>query len=437
MSRSLVVCCTMLALLVCASAVCIAADPPASDPFTVATDPDTGKTVITLPAHDGCVQCPDIARALARAGRFDDSVLNSLPAGQINLNEERARLVVIALDLALPSGVHVTVRRREGAAEPALELTIDEARLQRRARRIQRDLRQRAAKEADDYGLKLADGWQRCDPARPIVVLIHGYNSTCTSLEGLHQEIAAREFPCATFEYPNDGPLDESALLLSKELRRFLQQFPGRHISIVAHSMGGLVARAAIEDPELDPANVSQLVMVGTPNQGSQLALFPGGLECCDHLKNRRDDGLDGLLRSSVADGLNEAKSDLEPGSEFLKRLNSRERNPRVRYALLIGTGGPLSKAALAELQADIALATRQNSLAKLIAPRLQEPLSDLAELQRGAGDGAVAVSRARLDGVEDTELLPFEHFTISGNPEEQRVRELRAAILKRLESPN
>jgi pimeloyl-ACP methyl ester carboxylesterase len=225
--------------------------------------------------------------------------------------------------------------------------------------------------------------------------------------------------------------------LLSEQLRSFAGPHADRRVAIVGHSMGGLVARAVIEDPELDPGNVVQLIMIGTPNHGSQLALLPGGLEMCDHLANRRDDGVEGLVRVSIADGLNEAKHDLEPGSEFLKRLNARERNPRVKYSLLIGTGGPLSAAALAELRERLAVARQQNEVVRLIAPRLQESLSDLEELERGRGDGAVAVCRARLEGVEDTELLPFEHLSIQCGPDETRGSELTAAILKRLESPD
>ena len=47
--------------------------------------------------------------------------------------------------------------------------------------------------------------------------------------------------------------------------------------------MGGLVARAMLEDPEFDSGNVTKLIMVAPPNQGSLLARVGYGTDLLDH----------------------------------------------------------------------------------------------------------------------------------------------------------
>ncbi|MBL8849543.1 MAG: hypothetical protein JNG89_07660, partial [Planctomycetaceae bacterium] len=347
------------------------------EPFVVTTDSESGKTIITLPAQNGCVQCPDIARALTRAGRLDDSALDLLPPGNLDLNETRAQLAIGALNVALPSEIVVSIRRGDDGAEPVLVIAIDEPGLEQRTRDVRRALRKRAGDGADRFGLRLDDGWKSRDPLLPVVILIHGFNSTPASLEGLHSAIRECGYPCGTFAYPNDGPLEESALLLADELRRFGEGFPERRVSLVAHSMGGLVARAALEDSELDPRNVRQLIMVATPNHGSQLACFPGGPDCVDAFCRDHGHGVDDFFRNATIDGLDEAYEDMRPGSRFLQQLNARERNPAVKYSLLLGTGGPLTEEGLAELRSAVAAAIDQNRLTRLFGPRVTEPLSD------------------------------------------------------------
>jgi pimeloyl-ACP methyl ester carboxylesterase len=411
-------------------------DEPESERFTVTVDEATGVSTITLPAENGRVAWSDVIRALARSGRLDDAALQALPSGQLDLGDPRGRLGLIALNLVLPPEITVTVLRSDAdtGAEPALQITIDEPGLESRVRSIQKRIRERAADDAGtEYGLTLDEDWERFPSDQAVVVLIHGYNSTPDSLDALHKAVHEAGHPVAVFAYPNDGPLDESAALLCVELREFAANHPERRLDIVAHSMGGLVARAVIEDPELNPGNVRRLIMVATPNQGSQLACFPGGLDCVEHLATRSADGLPGLFRDAAADGFNESCHDMRPASRFLKQLNARERNADVRYSLLIGTDGPLTPESLAELQSVLDRAAAENPVAGLLAPRYGPP-DDLDEVLEDAGDGAVAVKRARLEGVTDTVLLAFSHLTITRGSETENGRVLLDAILTRLE---
>lgn len=422
---------------------CIPAGPPrADDPvkagtpeaaFTVEIDDEAGTTTVTLLAANGLIAWGDVIRAAAQLGQLDDSALSDLPAGTLDLNRSESRLAVLGLDLVLPPEIGVRIAGSDESGRLALRLTVDRAKLREHNRDVKRRVRDKLGTSERPFGLVFDKDWETRADGRCVVVLVHGYNSTSRSLDELHAELNRRGWPCGLFDYPNDGPINESGKLLSDELREFHEDHPDQPISIVAHSMGGLVARVVIEDPDLDPGNVRQLIMVGTPNQGSQMAHFACGLDGCEQVVLRRERDPQDLLRLSIADGLNEARSDLKPGSRFLSDLNARERNAHVRYSLLLGTKGPLTDAQLDELRSVVSTAAERNRVAQLLAPRVAEPLADMDELQDGAGDGAVAVKRGRLEGVDDTVLLPFSHLAITRKQESDATRELLAAIVARL----
>ncbi len=178
------------------------------------------------------------------------------------------------------------------------------------------------------YGLRLDEGWSEAAVEGPVVVLVHGFNSTPERSENLIASARRAGMSCGVFAYPNDQPLRASAELLSSKLKAFSAKHPGRRVALVTHSMGGLVARECLEDEALNPANVDRLIMVAPPTHGSMLARFAVGLDLWEHWLHRRDGNPWQRTRDSIADGLSEAPTDLRPGSAFLTRLNAR---PRAR----------------------------------------------------------------------------------------------------------
>lgn len=52
-----------------------------------------------------------------------------------------------------------------------------------------------------------------------------------------------------------------------------------------------------------------------------------------------------------------------------------------------------------------------------------------------GLGDGAVSLARGRLEGVADTEILPFHHLQMFDGSADENVAKLREAVLKRLKA--
>jgi hypothetical protein len=134
----------------------------------------------------------------------------------------------------------------------------------------------------------------------------------------------------------------------------------------------------------------------------------------------------------ALEDGLGEAGEDLRPGSSFLTKLNSRPRNPRIRYSQILGTGGPLGEAEIAAARECLRFCAGRNRLARFFGKPVGAWLEDLDEVVEGRGDAAVALKRGRLEGVEDTLVLGFDHLRML-DPGDAGARDLRRAILERL----
>jgi hypothetical protein len=179
--------------------------------------------------------------------------------------------------------------------------------------------------------------------------------------------------------------------------------------------MGGLIARAVVEDQALDPGNVEQLILLGTPNAGSSLGGLRFALEAAHVLAPDCGDAeyAKALLhgwRRSLVDGLGEAGGDLLPGSVFLTKLAARPRNPDVAYHVVLGTRGVLAEARLRALRAHLPALLGDRALARLTEPMVDAFLAGLDEVVDGRGDGAVSVARGRLEGVEPV-LVPRDHL--------------------------
>jgi pimeloyl-ACP methyl ester carboxylesterase len=296
-------------------------------------------------------------------------------------------------------------------------------------------LRNRIIRDSDmeRYGLQLVDGWRDLPGDRPVVIFIHGFNSTADANSAMLAPIRAEHIPCGMFTYPNDYDISTSAQLLGCELRRFAKMYPNRRVVLLCHSMGGLVARACVENPYYDPGNVDRLIMIAPPTHGTVIAHFAVGTDLWEHWLSRRSGGPWQRTRDSIVDGLGEAADELCPNSEFLTELNSREPNSRVHYSILLGTGALMSEAQMAWIRQSVC-----DSLAHLpgsdgSVEKLDAILSDIDELVDGKGDGVVAVKRGRLSGVSDTLVLPFGHLAVTGEPRNEVLRHVQQAVLERI----
>jgi triacylglycerol esterase/lipase EstA (alpha/beta hydrolase family) len=110
-----------------------------------------------------------------------------------------------------------------------------------------------------------------------VVILLHGLMRTPRSMRGMAAAIQ-REIACDTIlpTYASTrAPVADHAFAL----RCLIESFPGDpSIDFVAHSMGNIVIRHAINDWKKlgDPKNISKrlhrMVMLGPPNQGATIA---------------------------------------------------------------------------------------------------------------------------------------------------------------------
>lgn len=113
--------------------------------------------------------------------------------------------------------------------------------------------------------------------SRGLVVFIHGWNVAAPTAKEMWQPMrlgvesmlsaSGSEVDYAVFLYDWTQPIDSNGRLLATELSKLAKQKP---IVIVAHSMGGLVARSAIED-HWKFANIPFLVTIGTPHHGTPI----------------------------------------------------------------------------------------------------------------------------------------------------------------------
>jgi pimeloyl-ACP methyl ester carboxylesterase len=188
--------------------------------------------------------------------------------------------------------------------------------------------------------------------------------------------------------YPNDQAIQASTRFFFDQIKALARKDPAP-VSIVAHSMGGLVARDMLTCPELKYGEaakvgtvpkVRQLILVGTPNHGAPLARFRIVTEIRDQLFHLSVPGTHPA--HCLLDGTGAAGADLLPGSRFLTRLNQRPLPAGVEIQIIAGM---------------------------LFFSRDHDRLRHLL------GDGLVSVDSTRLNSIPLT-LVPGSHFTMIRN---------------------
>lgn len=186
------------------------------------------------------------------------------------------------------------------------------------------------------------------------------------------------------------SPIEFEGRRLIQELKRL----PNRDFDIITHGIGGLIARYAIEtDPTI--RNISNIVMISTPNEGTNLAnpVYFNMIYGKDPTILSQSFSIEEITALEIQKSvnlylrnINNYYLDLIPNSPFLNKLNSLELRKDINYLNIAGNKPDISE------------------------NFINSPLSNIyPELLFNLGDGVVSIESALLDN--STNMLFDKNF--------------------------
>lgn len=419
------------------------------------TDQPTELTdTLTIPLDGGQLQYGALLGALAEKVGVPARLITRYVDGAVKVDGVAGRLTMRTVNWAT-RGV-MTFELKKASGKQVMEIRIDRVALRRQksfirnrvVRLIQAWFPDAAARAKAWYGLF---AWQPDGTLTPIddaalenkehaVVLIHGLDEPGDVWSVLGPRLVKEGYTTIEFRYPNDQKIGKSARNFARHLSK-LRAMGVERVTILAHSMGGLVSREMLTHPDYYAGQgaghalypeVQRLIMLGTPNHGSSLAKLRGFAEARETLI--RLFSRDRLLFGGFFDGAGEAGEDLLPDSEFLTRLNARPLPEGVAITILAGRASPITSPRIEEAKSKLkALLNRDGE------GRIDAIADALAKCVDGLGDGCVPLASTRLEGVDDHTLVRGNHTTMllrtksdsRGTPAAVKI------ILQRLETDN
>lgn len=102
------------------------------------------------------------------------------------------------------------------------------------------------------------------------VVLLHGYARSDLSMLLLNSALTEAGYDVYSLEYPSiEEPPEVAAKMIGAEIDSCCRDSESK-VHFVAHSLGGLLVRDYLAQHR--PKNLGRVVLMGTPNKGSELA---------------------------------------------------------------------------------------------------------------------------------------------------------------------
>ncbi|QBF84668.1 alpha/beta hydrolase [Shewanella maritima] len=114
----------------------------------------------------------------------------------------------------------------------------------------------------------------KLDPNKSVTILVHGCDSSAGRFRQLAQLYAFHDQQAVCYNYDDRKSLKDAAETLAKATDELGSKLNNQDITVVGHSMGGLVSRRAFEQTpaQLDTSQEIDLVTVSAPIAGIQAA---------------------------------------------------------------------------------------------------------------------------------------------------------------------
>ncbi len=178
-----------------------------------------------------------------------------------------------------------------------------------------------------------------------VFLLVHGWMGRASTWEDFLPRIivfanTTHYTEYWTFVYNSSWSIKTNAEILAKSIKEYSN---GAIIDIVAHSMGGLVARSMIEQYKCEKY-VHKLITLGTPHKGSPLAAIRYSIGDLVEISISDPLGYHEVLYDIFTQGF----KDLNIDSEFLNEINSNYNSnynsnvPAIPYFVIAVTNNPV-----------------------------------------------------------------------------------------------
>lgn len=169
------------------------------------------------------------------------------------------------------------------------------------------------------HGFYLTEPWDS-SVNKPLLLLVHGINGSPKNFASLLELLDTSEFRVALYHYPSGMSIDDSAYILSQTINDMLIRQPQQDYLVVAHSMGGLVAKRFIHMQARagQSSALRQFVSMSSPWLGHKVA--ETGLE--------------------YAPVVAPVWEDIAPSSEFIRLLGDFQLPEHIDYTLLFSHKG-------------------------------------------------------------------------------------------------
>jgi len=411
---------------------------PDENTNTTTTDSSlTQEFFISLDA-DQKLDLADLLASLADELGLDGNLLRRKTSRKVDSTTLLSKAQIKGIEKATGGIVEIRIM------DAQLIVTYDRLKFQQESKRIRTDLQNTIARWLPDavqsfkpqYGFRIHadlnhqnvnpenfDFTAALNPANPqqsprqFIILVHGLDDPGRIWNSARPILLKHGYIVCEFDYPNDQAIVPSAKLFAENLKQ-LRSLGLTHASIVAHSMGGLVARETLTNPTYYHGDatgnntyptIDRFIMAGTPNHGAAMAHLRFTAEIRDQI-TRAISG-DGILFGGSLDGSGEAESDLLPNSDFLRTLNARPLPDNTTITIIAGKTSPIDENEIQNLAGSL----KQNLPSSALL-NINALVIDLNKLTNGLGDGVVSVNSTKLSGVSDFVIVPGNHLTMVRN---------------------